>query len=150
MRAENVIRTRDLDERIELLEKRRCGGTRGRHLDEPRPSRFTDGRTHTLAPREAPGQGIERINGPYSSFVDLNRGFFRVFGRVKLSVLLGFTLAAFNLERIRSFRAKHALGGDGSGLRAPSNSSPRRKRRRGTWAQIIEERPQPPPVVPPQ
>src|ERR1039458_9169176 len=45
--------------------KRRCGGTRGRHLDEPRPSRLTDGRTHTLAPREAPGQGIERINGPY-------------------------------------------------------------------------------------
>src|ERR1019366_9443659 len=45
--------------------KRLCGGTRGRHLDEPRPSRLTDGRTHTLAPREAPGQGIERINGPY-------------------------------------------------------------------------------------
>src|ERR1035437_1565135 len=47
--------------------KRRCGGTRGRHLDEPRPSRLTDGRTHTVAPREAPGQGIERINGPYKS-----------------------------------------------------------------------------------
>jgi len=46
--------------------KRRCGGTRGWHLDEPRPSRLADGRTHTLAPREAPGQGIERINGPYT------------------------------------------------------------------------------------
>ncbi len=45
--------------------KRRCGGTKGRRLDEPRPSRLTDGRTLTLAPREAPGQGIERINGPF-------------------------------------------------------------------------------------
>ena len=83
------------------------------------------------------------------SFVDLARGFFRVFGRVKMSVLLGFTLAAFNLERIRSFRAKHALGGDGSVLHGPSNRFPRRMHRRGTWAQIIKRRPQPPPVPPP-
>ena len=35
----------------------------------------------------------------------LRPGFFRVFGRVKISVLLGFTIAAYNLDRIRSFRA---------------------------------------------
>ena len=84
------------------------------------------------------------------SFVDLTRGFFRVFGRVKVSVLLGFTLAAFNLDRIRSFRAKHALGVDVSVPQGPSNRASRRKRRRGTWAQVIEQRPQPPPFTPPQ
>ena len=53
-------------------------------------------------------QVVQSVNAARKgSFVDLARGFFRVFGRVKVSVLLGFTLAAFNLERIRSFRAKH-------------------------------------------
>jgi hypothetical protein len=96
-------------------------------------------------------QAVESVNAALKgSFVDLTRGFFRVFGRVKVSVLLGFTLAAFNLERIRSFRAKHALDEDGSVLHDPSNRSPRTKRRHGTWAQIIEERPQPPPSTPPE
>jgi hypothetical protein len=96
-------------------------------------------------------QVVESVNAALKgSFVDLTRGFFRVFGRVKVSVLLGFTLAAFNLDRIRSFRAKHAPVGDGSVLPGPSNRSPRRKRRRGTWSQIIEQRPQPPPVASPQ
>jgi hypothetical protein len=31
-----------------------------------------------------------------------------VFGRVKISFLLGFTFAAYNLDRVRSFRAKQA------------------------------------------
>ena len=39
-------------------------------------------------------------------FADLSRGFFRVFGRVKMTVRLEFTVAAYNLDRIRSFRAK--------------------------------------------
>ena len=96
-------------------------------------------------------QVVESVNAALKgSFVDLTRGFFRVFGRVKVSVLLGFTVAAFNLERIRSFRAKHALGGDESVLLGPSNRSPRTKRRSGTRAQIMEQRPQPPPVAPPQ
>ena len=96
-------------------------------------------------------QVVESVNAALKgSFVDLTRGFFRVFGQVKMSVLLAFTLAAFNLERIHSFRAKHALGGDGSAEQVPRIRSPRRKRRRGTWAQIIEQRPQPPPGAPPQ
>ena len=96
-------------------------------------------------------QVVESVNAALKgSFVDLNRGFFRVFGRVKTSVLLGFTLAAFNLERIRSFRAKHCLGEGESVQRVPNNPSPRRKRRRGTWAEIIEERPQAPPAAPPR
>ncbi len=96
-------------------------------------------------------QVVESVNAALKgSFVDLARGFFRVFGRVKVSVLLGFTLAAFNLERIRSFRAKHSLAEDGSEIRDPCNRSARTKRRRGTWAQIVEERPQPPPSAPPE
>jgi len=33
----------------------------------------------------------------------------QVLGTTKMTVMLGFTLAAFNLDRIRSFRAKHSL-----------------------------------------
>jgi hypothetical protein len=36
--------------------------------------------------------------------------------RTKATVLLGFTLAAFNLERIRSYRAKHHLDDQGRPL----------------------------------
>jgi hypothetical protein len=60
------------------------------------------------------------------AFADLSRGFFRVFGRTKISVLLGFTVAAYNLDRIRSFRAKQA--------EAESLPVRRAKRRKGTWA----------------
>jgi|SRR5579872_6509356 len=42
------------------------------------------------------------------AFADLSRRFFRVAGRVKISVLLGFTVAAHHLDRVRSFRAKQA------------------------------------------
>jgi hypothetical protein len=41
---------------------------------------------------------VESANaGLKGAFADLSRGFFRVFGRVKISVLLGFTIAAYNL-----------------------------------------------------
>ncbi len=59
------------------------------------------------------------------SFVDVSRGFFRALGRVKVSVLLGFTAAAHKLDRIRSFRAKQAEVA-GAPKRQP-------KRSRGTW-----------------
>ena len=46
-----------------------------------------------------------------------------------MTVLLGFTLAAYNLDRVRSFRAKQAQ----------DNENPRRraKRRRGTWNDLL-------------
>jgi hypothetical protein len=37
-------------------------------------------------------------------FTDLGRGFLRVLGVTKMTMLLGFTLATFNLDCIRSFR----------------------------------------------
>ena len=62
------------------------------------------------------------------AFVDLARGFFRVLGQVKMTVLLGFTLAAYNLDRVRSFCAKQALEEETPKRRA--------KRRQGTWDDI--------------
>jgi hypothetical protein len=45
-----------------------------------------------------------------------------------MTVLLGFTLAAYNLDRIRSFRAKQAQDRE--------TPRPRVKRRQGTWNDI--------------
>ena len=39
------------------------------------------------------------------AFADLSRGLFGALGLVKTTVLLGFTLAAYNLDGIRSFKA---------------------------------------------
>jgi hypothetical protein len=71
------------------------------------------------------------------AFADLSRAFFRVFGQTKLSVLLGFTLAAYNLDRVRSFRAK----------KAEEEAQPRRraKRRQGTWGDCISREADPVP-----
>jgi len=90
-------------------------------------------------------QVVESVNAALKgSFVDLARGFFRVFGRVKMTVLLGFTVAAYNIDRVRSFRSKHNLEVDGSPSH-PHRSSRRAKRRIGTWEQVIENRSKAPP-----
>jgi hypothetical protein len=80
-------------------------------------------------------QAVESVNAALKgSFADVSRGFFRVFGLVKITVLLGFTLAAYNLDRVRSFRAK----------RAETDSQPkiRAKRRLGTWEHCITPDPE--------
>jgi hypothetical protein len=46
-----------------------------------------------------------------------------------MTVLLGFTVAGFNLDRIRSFRAKQAERDGEPRLRA--------KRRLGTWGDFV-------------
>src|SRR2546421_4307216 len=65
------------------------------------------------------------------AFADLSRGFFRVMGLVKPTVLLGFTLAAYNLDRVRSFRAKHGLDDSAQVVESPKQR--RARRRSGTW-----------------
>ena len=40
------------------------------------------------------------------TLADLSRVFFRVFGQTKMTILLGFTVAGDNLDRIRSYRVK--------------------------------------------
>ena len=75
---------------------------------------------------------VESVNASLKGgFVDTARGFFRVFGVIKMTALLGFTIAAVNLDRIRSHQAKLA----------ETEEQPRRraKIRRGTWQELIGE-----------
>ncbi len=91
-------------------------------------------------------QVVESVNAALKgAFVDLARGFFRVFGRVKMTVLLGFTVAAYNLDRVRAFRAKHDLEIDGSSAVTPPRPVQRAGRRNGTWAQLVGKRSKAPP-----
>ena len=64
--------------------------------------------------------------------------------RVKTTLLLGFTLAAYNLDRIRSFKAKHGLDDDAQVVERPRQR--RARRRSGTWAEIVESSQAPPPT----
>jgi hypothetical protein len=78
-------------------------------------------------------------------FVDIGRKFFRVFGLAKLTVLLAFTVASFNLDRVRSFIAKHA-----EDRVAAQTAGTRRKRRTGTWAELLPDQPGVPGPAPPR
>jgi len=52
-------------------------------------------------------QVAESVNAALQGvFCDLSRGFLRVFGKVKAQVLLDFSVAAFNIDRVRAFRAR--------------------------------------------
>jgi hypothetical protein len=75
----------------------------------------------------------------------VRRGFFRVFGLTKITVMLAFTVAGFNLDRLRSFRAKHRLQDLHESVEYPAASVARAKRRRGTWGDLVDERAQAPP-----
>jgi hypothetical protein len=73
-------------------------------------------------------QVVESANAALKGgFADLSRGF----GRVKRAVLLGCTVAAYILDRIRSFRAKQEA----------ETALPRRraKRRLGTYADLLKD-----------
>lgn len=88
-------------------------------------------------------QVVESANAALKgAFANLGRGFFRVMGLVKQTVLLGFTLAAYNLDRVRSFKAKHGLNDDGQVVQRPIQR--RARRRTGTWAEVIESGSSPP------
>jgi hypothetical protein len=65
-------------------------------------------------------------------------------GLVKTTVLLGFTLAAYNLDRVRSFKAKHGLDDDAQVVERPKQR--RARRRTGVWSEIVESSQAPPPT----
>jgi len=89
-------------------------------------------------------QVVESANAALKgAFTDLGRGFLRVTGITKMTVLLGFTLAAYNLDRIRGFRAKHALDEHGRPIAKPKQT--RARRRVGTWSDVIDATGGPPP-----
>jgi hypothetical protein len=63
-------------------------------------------------------------------------------GFVKMTALVGFTLAAYNLDRIGSFKAKHRLDDAGQVVGRPRQQ--RARRRSCTWTDIVEGGPAPP------
>jgi hypothetical protein len=77
--------------------------------------------------------------------VNIGQKFFKVFGLVKMKILLAFTLAAYNLEMIRSFVSKKAAE-----AKEAEKPRPRKKRRKGTWRDVVailpETGPDPPPA----
>jgi hypothetical protein len=73
---------------------------------------------------------VESVNASLKGgYVNVVRGFVRVFGLAKITSLLGFTIAAVNLDRIRSHEAKLA--------EREAKPARRRKRRVGTWQDMI-------------
>lgn len=87
---------------------------------------------------------MESVNAALKgAFADLARGFFRVVGTTRMTVMMGFTLAGFNLDRIRSFRAKHAVRQDDDRAERPKKQ--RARRRTGTWADVVDPIETPPP-----
>lgn len=78
-------------------------------------------------------QVVEGVNAMLKGgFVNIQHKFFRVLGLAKMTLLMAFTLAGYNLEAIRSFLAKK----EAVRIATPSKRT-RKKRRTGTWADVI-------------
>ena len=102
----------------------------------------------TTAWRKSMGrrQAAESANsGLKGGFVDLSRGFFRVLGTTKIAVLLAFTIVGYNLDRVRSFRAKHRIQDPDDPIDYPPRPMTRKRRLTGTWADLIDAMSQGPP-----
>ena len=65
-------------------------------------------------------------------FVNIQHKFFRVFGLTKMTLMLAFTVVGYNLDAIRSFRARKAVEKVASAAKKT-----RKKRREGTWPQLL-------------
>jgi hypothetical protein len=79
-------------------------------------------------------------------FVNIGQKFFRVFRLTKLTFLLAFTIAGYNVECIRSFNARKIVEAEA----AEAKRQRRKKRRQGTWAHLLDRAsadagPDPPP-----
>ncbi|MEX0988961.1 MAG: hypothetical protein WD206_01510 [Actinomycetota bacterium] len=78
-------------------------------------------------------QVVEGVNAMLKGgFVNIQHKFLRVFGLAKMTLLLAFTLAGYNLEAIRSFLSKK----EAERTAAPPKRT-RKKRRTGTWTDVI-------------
>jgi hypothetical protein len=90
-------------------------------------------------------QAVEGANGMLKGgFVNVAHKFFRVFGLTKMRILLAATIVGYNLWRIASFIVKKA--NEAAEAQKPR---PRRKRKKGTWADVITARPATGPDPPP-
>lgn len=75
-------------------------------------------------------QAVESVNAALKGkgqFVNLQRGGVRVFGSVKVAIMVAFSLVGYNLDRVRSFEAKLSA----------AVVRQRAKRRRGGWESIL-------------
>jgi hypothetical protein len=78
---------------------------------------------------------VEGVNAMLKGgFVDIQQKFFRVFRLTKLTFLLAFTIAGYNVECIRSFNARKAVEAE----RAAVQKKTRKKRREGTWSGLLD------------
>ena len=91
-------------------------------------------------------QVVEGVNAMLKGgFVNIQHKFFPVFGLAKMTLLIAFTLAGYNLGAIRSFLAKKEV----ERTAAPPKRT-RKKRRTGTWTDVIgSDRPEPGRAPPP-
>lgn len=88
---------------------------------------------------------VEGVNAALKgAFVNIGQKFFKVFGLTKIKILLAFTLAAYNLETIRSFLSRMAVVAEAA--RKPRS---RKKRREMTWHDVVAIRPETGPDPPP-
>ena len=121
---------------VELPEGARCcdGTISANAADLPFRQRLTPG---TTAWRKSYRRRnvVEGVNGMLKGgFVDIQHKFFRVFGLTKLTFLLSFTMAGYNLECNRSFNARKTA----EAARGSAEKQHRGKRREGTWSQLLD------------
>ena len=87
-------------------------------------------------------QVVEGANaGLKGGYVNIERKFMRVLGRVKMTVMLACTVVGYNVDRIRAFVERTTQA-----IRAPKR---RAKRREGTWEDILGSTPPSPGPDPP-
>src|SRR6266480_5500402 len=94
--------------------------------------------------RRSSRDGAERPRSSRGLLPTSAAGFSGSWGLVKATALLAFTLTAHNLYRIRSFRAKYGLDESAQVVESPKRR--RTPRRPGTWRDIVESEPAPPPT----
>jgi len=122
-----------------------CGGIVSVQAGElPYSQRFLPGTTAwRIAYRRR--DAVEGVNGALKdTFVNIGQKFFKVFGLVKIKILLAFTLAAYNLEIIRSFVARKTVVEEEA-----KKPRKRKKRRKETWRDVVAVRPATGPDPPP-
>jgi hypothetical protein len=73
---------------------------------------------------------VEGVNGALQcQYTDISKGYHRVFGLEKVTMMLAFTVAGYNLECARTFRRTHDL----------PKPITRPARRHGTWDDLLDD-----------
>lgn len=91
---------------------------------------------------------VEGVNAMLKGgFVNIQQKFFRVFRLTKLTFLLAFTIAGYNIDCIRSFNERKVAEAEA----AETKKNHRKPHRKGTWTQLLSgARPDAGPDPPPE